>query len=124
MVIKLLEKTALANMVVVHNNLVPARRDHLENDTMDILWLEIFMQNQKSVLLGYVYRSRNSTPQWTECFENMLNVIDNEDKELLILGDFNVDLSSITHTPHAWSVLKSIFNLEQLVRDPTRTRNT
>ena len=51
-------------------------------------------------------------------FETMLLKVDTEDKELIILADFNIDLMS-DKIPLKWIHLKNNFNMSQIVSDPT-----
>ena len=53
----------------------------------------------------------------------MLLKVDTEDKELIILGDFNIDLMS-DKIPLKWTHLKNIFNMSRIVSDPTRVTKT
>ena len=53
----------------------------------------------------------------------MLLKVDTEDKELIIIGDFNIDLMS-DKIPLKWTHLKNIFNISQIVSDPTRVTKT
>jgi hypothetical protein len=53
----------------------------------------------------------------------MLLKVDTEDKELIILADFNIDLMS-DKIPLRWIHLKNNFNMSQIVSDPTRVTKT
>jgi hypothetical protein len=53
----------------------------------------------------------------------MLLKVDTEDKELIILADFNIDLMS-DKIPLKWIHLKNNFNMSQIVSDPTRVTNS
>ena len=61
--------------------------------------------------------------EWVTKFETMLLKVDTEDKELIILGDFNIDLMS-DKIPLRWTRLKNIFNMSQIVSDPTKVTKT
>ena len=61
--------------------------------------------------------------EWVTKFETMRLKVDTEDKELIILGDFNIDLMS-DKIPLRWTHLKNIFNMSQIVSDPTKVTKT
>ncbi|CAC5371646.1 unnamed protein product [Mytilus coruscus] len=95
----------------------------LEKDDIESIWVEIIFDHQKPILLGNIYRPPNSNAKWITKFESMLTNVDIEDKEKIILGDFNIDLAS-RKIPAKWSHLKNIFNLSQIVSVPTRVTQT
>ncbi len=99
------------------------RRDDLEIEDVESIWLELVYSNQKPILISCVYRPPNSNAEWVSKFEQMLTNADFEGKEILILGDFNIDLSANT-IPSKWSHLKNIFGLTQLINVPTRVTST
>ncbi|VDI04166.1 Hypothetical predicted protein [Mytilus galloprovincialis] len=103
--------------------LTTIRRHDLENDDIESMWIEIIFVHQKPILIGNIYRPPKSNAEWVTKFELMLTNVDIEDKEMIILGDFNINLSS-RKIPAKWSHLKNIFNLSQIVSVPTRVTQT
>jgi exonuclease III len=60
-------------------------------------------------------------------FENLLQTIDNENKEILILGDLNCDLLNKPNPNHPTNKLRSLFEiyqLTQLIDEATRITET
>ena len=55
-------------------------------------------------------------------FENCLRLIDNEDKESIIVGDGNSDIlcSDLTHLVSEMDFIAKLYQYEQLIKDPTR----
>ncbi|VDI58187.1 Hypothetical predicted protein [Mytilus galloprovincialis] len=87
------------------------------------MWIEVINIHQKPILLGYVYRPPNSNADWVTKFETMMLKVDTEEKETIIMGDFNIDIMS--SKKHAkWSHIKNIFNMSQMVTEPTRVTKT
>ena len=58
-----------------------------------------------------------SFAEWKEEFINLMDRVNDENKNILILGDFNIDLK---HKQIQWISVTSLFNLKQLVNQPTR----
>ena len=44
------------------------RRVDLEDDIIEIMWLEIIYTSAKNVLIGFVYRPPNSKTNWLDLF--------------------------------------------------------
>ena len=81
--------------VYVNETLTHNRRYDLEDDSIECVWVEILFNKSKPVLVGNFYRppdSSNYLPaDFNDNFESMLAKVCYEDKEALLLGDFNCD---------------------------------
>ena len=70
------------------------RKYDLENH-LESLWIEICLKNSKSVLIGCHYRppegSKYLINNFSEVFEEQLTNVVKTNKEIIILGDFNID---------------------------------
>ena len=77
----------------VHDDLVATRRDDLELDTVEGMWLEIAIPKSRSFLVGNFYRPDRSSPYYDKDFMVKLNgILDTasaEGKEMLLFGVFN-----------------------------------
>ena len=79
------------------------------------------------MLLCTAYRPPSSSvSSWTHDFGEMLEVTFLKNNQLVIMGDFNIDLLDEDSTDRAgWLQLLSItFNLSQVVSSPTRRSQT
>ena len=66
-------------------------------------------------------KKKISFADWKEEFTNLMDKVNDENKNILILGDFNIDLKQKqTH----WVTITSLFNLKQLIDQPTRVTDT
>ena len=71
-----------------------------------------------NLLISCIYRPPNSDQGFFEICTDMLEKIIMDDKELVVLGDLNIDYDPDSDTPiHA---LECLFSLHQLVNKPTR----
>ena len=111
----------------VRNTINFCLRHDLNVDDIEILTIEIIKNRVKPFLITTWYRPPSDTINILYKFENCLKLIDNEDKESIILGDINCDLLDNNPTSLI-SELKFITNLyqyEQLIKEPTRiTKDT
>ena len=85
------------------------RRYDLEN-RLESLWIEICLKNSKSVLIGCYYRppegSKYLINNFSEVFEEQLTNVVKTNKEIIILGDFNIDYNKTDNRD-----FKSLFNI-------------
>lgn len=70
-----------------------------------------------------MYRNPAEKTDWVDKFENLIDHALKDEKEIIILGDFNKDLLNINQT-REWSNLISSLGFTQLIKDPTRETNT
>ena len=118
--------------VFVHDALVATRRDDLELDTVEGMWLEIAVPKSRSFLVGNFYRPDRTSSYYDKDFMVKLNgILDTasaEGKEMLLFGDFNCCFMSSHRNDSDCKQLKSLFrslNIKQLIDQPTRiTKNS
>ena len=65
-----------------------------------------------------MYRPPSAYSEWTDLFEAELSVAQASGLELILMGDFNIDLTSSTN--NKWMNLIQLFDLTQLISSPTR----
>ena len=106
-------------IVYVRNNINAKRREDLETHDIPCLCLEISPTNGKSFLVVNIYRPPNSTIEFNDRFEDFIDVISNQEKEFILLGDFNKNLL-IEETERNWGNFTTSLGLTQLVSEPTR----
>ena len=106
-------------LVYVRNTILAKRRLDLETNEISCLWLEIIPEKGKSFLVGSLYRNPNERVEWVDRFEKFIDVVLNEGKEIILLGDFNKDLSD-ADANREWLILTESLGLTQLVTEPTR----
>ena len=64
------------------------RPDLIPND-LEALCLEIKQANSRSFIISSVYRPPNTTVETFSKIEKLIQLVDNENKEVYILGDLN-----------------------------------
>lgn len=103
------------------------RREDLENNNVEGIWLEIIVKHSKSFIVGIIYRPPISSKHISKNFdETLLNTVSNinkENKELLILGDFNCNYLDKKHCTDLKEQLK-LNGLIQVITEATRTTGT
>ena len=103
-------------MVYTKSNLACIRRDDLETEDTEILWLEVKNSRQKPFLLGYCYRPPSAKSAWIESFEKLMEHANLEAKEIIVIGDFNINLINDTNSTRNWLLTTDSLNMTQLVK--------
>ena len=80
---------------------------------------KIFAYEGQSFLVGNLYRPPNATVEFNDRFEDFIDVISKEEKEFIILGDFNRNLLN-EDIERNWGNSTTSLGLSQLVSEPTR----
>ena len=89
---------------------------------MEFTWLEINISKSTPILVGFCYRNPAFRIDWIHAFTAMMDNVVFESKEIILLGDFNIDLqkSNSQRTNNL-----DTYNLHQLIKLPTRvTQNS
>ncbi|XP_053398328.1 uncharacterized protein LOC128556711 [Mercenaria mercenaria] len=113
-------------IVFVNQNFKCVRRFDLESDKTEAIWLEVQKNKQKPFVFGYIYRPPSSNVEWNCELEYTIEKIFNENKEIILTGDFNYNYDPITKATNnnSWDNITNSFNLKQLVDMPTRVTCT
>ena len=113
--------------VYVKNSMEWKRRDDLESESTECIWLETFTHNTKSLLIAIYYRppntSKHLSKNFNQSFNDSLTDAQNERKEIIVLGDLNANYLSRTDNKE----LKDIINVngfKQIINKPTRTSDS
>ena len=99
------------------------RRYDLENDSIEMIWLEICFKHTSSFFVGILYRPPDSSKylrsDFDVSFEKSLDDLVSEDKEKIILGDINCDYLKADVNGKLKRIINS-HGFKQLVSSPTR----
>ena len=95
-------------------------------DYLEALCVEVRKPKSKPILIVSCYRLPNSNHEVLKLIENLIKNLDNEEKEIVILGDFNYDLlnRSVTHNSDNFLEILNLYQLHQLINEPTRITET
>ena len=68
------------------------RRNDLESEKVECMWVEIKHLASPAVLVGDVYRNPAATHPWFDDFVQMMDKVCESNPNIVLLGDFNIDL--------------------------------
>ncbi|CAB3982810.1 Hypothetical predicted protein [Paramuricea clavata] len=88
------------------------------NCPLEFIWLEFKHPNSKPFLMAIMYQPGNNT-LWRDNLNYVLDMADNEHKEIIMLGDLNTNFQD-KHSYQQLHVLTSQYQLKQLIDAVTR----
>jgi len=104
-------------MTYVSNSLQFKRRNDLEFDSVEMIWLDIKLPAY-NLLLCTVYRPENATNTFCNNFQYSIETALSYTPFVVITGDLIVNL--LSDCPHIFKDLILIFNLTNVITEPTR----
>jgi exonuclease III len=112
--------------IFIKNNLNFRFRNDLQSENLELLAIEIIKPRSRPFLVATWYRPPNSPAIAFTAFQNVIDKIDAENSEFYLLGDINCDVSSESPDCNTINLLNicNIFNLSQIISEPTRITNT
>ncbi len=98
----------------IRNDLVPVQ--------LEMICVEINLPYNRSFLVSTWYRPPNANIDLFTEYSSFVEKCDYEDKHLIILGDMNCDYlkDPVEHHTRKLQFLSSVYQLEQLISNPTR----
>lgn len=101
------------------------RRD-LIPDRLEMICIEVNRPHSKSFLVSTWYRPPNSDMELLDECDLFFSKCDSENKELLLAGDLNCDVIKNSPDLHTRRLqfLCSLYQIEQLINEPTRVTET
>lgn len=112
------DKSGGGVMLYTRKSLCCKRRSEFETNQIESIWAEIAVRNSKSFLICSVYRPPNSPSGWIDKFEEEISMAQTTGLEIILMGDFNIEFRSCTN--NKWLNLIQLFDLSQIIQQPTR----
>ena len=111
-----LDRKETGLIVYISEHVSFKRLSRYEEYGIECLWLEVKMK-KSPILVGFLYRNPSEPANWVDQFVCMVDSVWLESKEIILMGDFNIDLSKANKS---WTETFSLFNLSQIIDSPTR----
>ena len=96
------------------------RRFDLEEDGIEVIWLELHM-NRRIVLLSNIYRPPHADANVIKDLGCTLERANAERKEVVLTGDLNCNILVPSHQVNELLSVTENYNLSQLITEPTQT---
>ena len=104
----------------IRSNVSYIRRHDLENDELELLWLEIKPKNETRIFVGTIYRQPNSPMSFFDSLEDNLDRVSALSERVLLLGDLNCNMLTTNSLSKRLNELEILIGLKQLIQEPTR----
>ena len=92
------------------------------NEAFRVLWVEIYFVNHKNIVCGIIYDQHNSPDYFLTYLDKTIEILVSDDKDVYIMGDFNIDLLKCESSQMSQDFLLSLRSsyLIPTVDKPTR----
>ncbi|XP_031556235.1 uncharacterized protein LOC116292996 [Actinia tenebrosa] len=108
-------------LTYINNRLLFKRRVDLEDEKLEIIWLEIKTSTQSpTILTGFIYRPTSTDVQTDKLLMENINRAVAENRETWLLGDINIDLHNQRNLEHNFYKHMLSLGFNQLISSPTR----
>ena len=105
----------------IKDDITYERRNDLENVNIEIMWLEMLYATSKNIIIGFFYRPPSANSDWLNTFSEDIELIHAEGKEIIPMGDMNIDLTNCTNkmSSNARKILHILdsANLKQVISE-------
>ena len=110
--------------IFIHNTISFSERSDLLDDIIEAAWIELTLKSTQ-IIIGCMYRPPNSDCNYFNKMLDIFGKITSEDKDLVILGDFNYDYKTdIISSENPLNMIENLFSLTQMIHKPTRVTST
>ena len=108
--------------IYYRDNLNVRNRDELVPEGVEAVYVEVLKMKCAPLLISTIYRPASSKVDIFEKIENLIQNLDDENKEIIFAGDVNCDLLANVHSNHTNRLLTiaNLFQLTQIIDEPTR----
>ena len=116
-------------LIYVRNKYEVKERKDLECPQLETNYVQIqleLLSGHKSIIVGEIYRPPNyPNAQFLEYLEQTLEVIENENKLMILAGDFNYNMlkGCESNSAHTFTNLLSSYGFSPIITLPTRVQN-
>ena len=114
------KKTFEAGLLMYVQIDIPFKVLDFANTNIESLWIEVYSscKSSSSFVIGFLYRYPKCISKWFDDFCELMDSVWLLGKEILLLGDFNIDLLNVSHSN--WQNITRSYNLSQCTTLPTR----
>ena len=107
--------------ISVHETVTDRRLTHLEDDSVEAVWVEIKLERNRPIRVAFLSRNPAEKEDWIDRFWTMMDAVSLDTTELLLFGDFNVHL--MKHQ-NLWIEKTYTYNVSKIIDTPTRITST
>ena len=105
--------------VYIKENIEYIRRNDLNDENVEAVWIEILQNNSKNALYRPLVSSKHLSKNFESSFMKIIDQVNSGNKEIIIIGDLNINyLKNDDHRNLNDNIV--LLGLNQIVNKPTR----
>ena len=99
--------------------------ERCSNEAFQALFIELLLPKSANIICGVLYRQHNSPERFQEYFDSTMEKLSATGKQIILMGDFNINLLHVHTSTHAQNFMLSLqsLNLTPTIDKPTRVHN-
>ena len=99
--------------------------ERCSNEAFQALFVELHLPKNANIICGVLYRQHNSPERFQEYFDSTMEKLSATGKQIILMGDFNINLLHYHTNTHAQNFILSLqsLNLTPTIDKPTRVNN-
>ena len=119
----------ISTLIYIRNSINYTVRDDLTDESLEAITLEISKPKSKPFLINSWYRPPDAALERFNIYEDLITGMDSENKEVVLIGDFNCDWTRLINNrsnaqTNKLAEIAKTFQFEQLINEPTRITAT
>ena len=92
------------------------------NEAFRVLWVEVSFVNHKNTVCGIIYGQHNSPDYFLTYLDKTIEILVSDDKDVYIMGDFNIDLLKCESSQMSQDFLLSLRSCYLITTEDKLTR--
>ena len=99
--------------------------ERCSNEAFQALFIELHLTKSANIICGVLYRQHNSPERFQEYFDSTMEKLSATGKQIILMGDFNINFLHLHTSTHAQNFMLSLqsLNLTPTIDKPTRVHN-
>ena len=111
--------------IYTHNDIKVKLRPDLSVDGTENLFIEILNEKVQNIVVGLFYRPPNrSIDAFLDTFDECLDIVSQENKEIYLMGDFNINLLKTDNNTSKLISSLTTYSFHPHINKPTRISDT
>ena len=78
-------------MVYINKHVSFKRLTRYEEYGVECVWFEVKLKKSSPILVGFIYRNPSEPANWADKVVCLMDAVWLESKEIILMGDFNID---------------------------------
>ncbi len=104
----------------VNESLTCDEHDDVRHKDLEAIWIQTTYPSSPPILVTNVNCPPDSPVKWYDIFIEICDKAYAEEKEMILIGDINLDFLKPQHLHQKWTSIMEYYNITELIKEPTR----